>query len=486
MQDASRLFGQPVSGLRTAVQRNLGPAVADGPVRRQAATTVTVHPLRENRERATERRLEAAVLDLAAIRQPADVLSATLRAARDVTGAECAALALASTTIGDDARLACDDEGACDTVRAVLRDDPRLALADGEDEPLRIVMPGPRQAGRPPARALRSLLGVPIVLGGEMGTLYLVNRAGSRAFADHDVASTRRLAAHAEVAFENALVHQRALARAHELDQTNADLQRDIAAKSRFLANVSHELRTPLHAILLAAQLLRSPSGTVRGARQAPWLSATIEGSGRHLLSLIDDVVDLSRSETSDLGLHRVAMELQPLLADLRHQVEPLAKERQIRLAIAGGAGTRLTADPRRLRQVLLNLLANAIKFTEPGGRVRLHAAVEGGVLRVRVHDTGVGIASADIDRIFQPFERVAAGGTPGSGLGLTIARRIAELHGGTLTATSTPGIGSTFTLRIPSAPGTSTAGAPAADDQPVELRVPVGVAGSPMASATG
>jgi signal transduction histidine kinase len=235
-----------------------------------------------------------------------------------------------------------------------------------------------------------------------------------------------------------------------ELDRANAALHEQTAARTRFLASVSHELRTPLHAILVTAQLLADPSLARRDPRRAQGLPAVIEGTGRHVLRLIDDLVDLSRIELHDLRLEVVSLDLGVLLADVEHQVRPLAAEREIRLTMARGTGLRILADPLRLRQVLLNLLANAIKYTPPGGNVRLQLHVRAGILRLSVHDTGIGIAAADLDRAFEPFERLAGSDVPGAGLGLPIARRIMELHGGSLEATSLPGAGSVFTACLP------------------------------------
>ncbi len=453
MQDGSHVFRQSVH--RLPVGAGAPESVVGTATSRRVRPGATPGPWLEERDRAVDRRVLDAIIDLTALRHPTAVLHALLNAARDVTDAQSAAVRMPNATDPDRVDLLGDEASLGETVFAMLRDeDPAdaagAAVGLGETRTLRIAAPGRHRAGHPPGAGLHSLVGVPLKLGGQVGTLYVVNRRGRPGFTDRDVAVVTRLAAQAEVSFENALVHQRALALACELGQANAVLQAALTAKSRFLANVAHELRTPLHAILVAAQLLRDPSLVARDSRRARHLPVTIEASGRHLLGLIDDVDDLSRTETGDLGLRPVEMDLLPLLADVRRQVDPLARERRIRLMVAGGAGARVTADPLRLRQVLLNLLANAIKYTPPGGRVRLAAAVEAGTLRVSVHDTGVGIAPEDIERVFLPFERLARDGSPGAGLGLTIARRIAELHGGTLRATSAPGIGSTFTLRMP------------------------------------
>ncbi len=254
----------------------------------------------------------------------------------------------------------------------------------------------------------------------------------------------------AEVGVRDGMAHERALAVVRELEDANAALEAASRTRARFLANVSHELRTPLHAILIAAQLLGDSAASKRDPQRVRTLPATIDRTGRHLLELIDDLIDLARIDLSDLRLHVSTTELAPLLDDVRRQTEPLAEERDIRLAIAGGAAIRVRADPLRLRQVILNLLVNAIKYTPRGGHVRLTVEERAGGLRISVRDTGAGIAPGDLERAFEPFERLEQHETPGAGLGLPLARRIVELHGGTLTARSTRGIGSVFTVHLP------------------------------------
>jgi signal transduction histidine kinase len=145
-----------------------------------------------------------------------------------------------------------------------------------------------------------------------------------------------------------------------------------------------------------------------------------------------------------------VPMDLRATIEDAAGQVRPLADERGIELSTDGDDGIALRGDPRRLRQVLVNLLANAVKYTPPGGHVRLGVELDREGLRLSVLDTGIGIDLADLERAFDPFERLAGTEVPGAGLGLPIARRIMELHGGGLTATSLPGLGSVFTAHLP------------------------------------
>jgi signal transduction histidine kinase len=306
------------------------------------------------------------------------------------------------------------------------------------------------------------------------GSLYLLRDAGAPPFSAEDAALAQRLVSQAEVSLENANAHQRALAVVGDLDRANAALQAASAARSRFLANVSHELRTPLHAILISAELMADPSTAVRDPDRALKLPSTIGRTGRHLLDLIEDLVDLSRMELHDLRMDLVPMDLGPAIADAIGQVGPLADERGIDLSCSGGEGLRVRVDPKRLRQVLVNLLGNAIKYTPRGGKVRLTATSRWDGLRLSVLDTGIGIDPEDLERAFEPFERVSQLGTTGAGLGLPIARRIMELHGGTLTATSMPGLGSVFTAWVP-----ADAILPAVS-QPVPLREGTGATAAP------
>jgi PAS domain S-box-containing protein len=229
-------------------------------------------------------------------------------------------------------------------------------------------------------------------------------------------------------------------------------------AKSEFLANVSHEIRTPMTSIVGYAELLLAPDRS--SEERSAWLQS-LRRSGAHLLRLIDDILDLSRLETSSLEVERVACSPAQVLGD----VASLLRER----AAAKGLGfevrfvspipERIESDPTRLRQILVNLAGNAIKFTERGSVVleaRLEREAEEPRLRIDVVDTGVGIAPEACARLFQPFTQ-ADGSTSrrfgGSGLGLAISRRLARMLGGEVEVESVPGQGSTFRLRVSTGP---------------------------------
>lgn len=239
------------------------------------------------------------------------------------------------------------------------------------------------------------------------------------------------------------------------LDRTNVELARASEAKSAFLASMSHELRTPLSGILLGAEILRDPSLGPIEEKKIRDLGGKILGSGRHLLGLIDDLLDLSKIEAGRLDLRLQPVFLAPLLAEVDSAVRPIAEDKGVALEIPSPED-QIQADPLRVRQVLINLFTNAVKFTEPGGRVWAQVVSRKDTVAISVRDTGIGIERKDLKRIFEPFEQVAGGTRQGAGLGLAISKRIVELHGGRLTVSSQPGTGSTFILTFPKAAPTA------------------------------
>jgi signal transduction histidine kinase/CheY-like chemotaxis protein/purine-cytosine permease-like protein len=239
--------------------------------------------------------------------------------------------------------------------------------------------------------------------------------------------------------------------------RTDAELQRakDLAeaanqAKTRYVTGMTHELRTPLNSILGYAQILLKDDAV--GGEQRTAVD-TIRRSGEHLHGLIDGLLDLARIEAGKLRLDVAPVSMQELQDDIVGMVAPqaAAKGLAFELRCDGRVPAYVRADARRLRQILINLLANAIRFTERGS-VTLHLDHTREVTRFHVIDTGIGIAQQDLERIFLPFERGAAGrraGEPGTGLGLTITHLLTQLMGGELTVRSTPGAGSTFSVRL-------------------------------------
>lgn len=244
------------------------------------------------------------------------------------------------------------------------------------------------------------------------------------------------------------------------LDRTNAELARASEAKSAFLADMSHELRTPLSTVMMGAEMLQGSSDDGFDARMVRDLAGRILRNAKHLLALIEDLLDLSRIEAGRLELQVESVELSTLLCEAAETIAPMARKKGVRLDIPEAEGRRVQGDPLRIRQVLLNLLTNALKFTPAKGKVWIDVGMNAEAAVISVHDTGIGIRPEDLERIFDPFVQVSPSERRGAGLGLAISRRITELHGGSLTATSTPGTGSTFILVLPRVRGARTRGA--------------------------
>jgi signal transduction histidine kinase len=246
-----------------------------------------------------------------------------------------------------------------------------------------------------------------------------------------------------------------------------ADLQQAATMdreRSAFLAGLSHELRTPLNAILGFAHVLESEvDGPLsQDAREA---LSVIRQSGEHLRTLIDDILDLSALETGKLQLARRAVDVRLLAEQVMREASPAARDKPVRLAVTGDEGALSHADPLRVRQVLTNLVSNAVKFTARG-EVTVHVATRGRYVAVIVRDTGPGIPPDETSAIFQEYRQTGdvRARRAGTGLGLSIARRLVMMHGGTIQLESEVGQGSTFTITLPAwtppiagAPGAST-----------------------------
>jgi signal transduction histidine kinase len=257
--------------------------------------------------------------------------------------------------------------------------------------------------------------------------------------------------------------------RSRELEHLSQELLRANKAKSEFLANVSHELRTPLNAVVGFTELLRDGVYGELTPRQAGPVQR-IEASAAHLRGLVDQVLDLARMAAGRLEVHRELVDLRQVVLDTATEMEPLLAERRLTFSMSLGPQVpRVRTDPTHLRQILVNLLGNALKFTDSGGitvRTRVVTGAltgpgaeaprpEGTWVTLQVIDTGIGIAPQDHERIFDEFEQVNAGARAdsdhrGTGLGLPISRRLARLLGGDLRVESDTGRGSTFTVWLP------------------------------------
>ena len=243
--------------------------------------------------------------------------------------------------------------------------------------------------------------------------------------------------------------------RTAELKAENEALARAATLKDEFLASMSHELRTPLTSILGLTEAL---SEGVYGELQEMQLRSlkTITSSARHLLELINDILDLSKVEAGMLELQTESVPVAPLCEMALLFVKPTAFKKRHRVNFTPDPEAQfVTADPRRLKQILVNLLSNAVKFTPDSGSVGLEVSSDAaaGTIRFSVWDTGIGISPEDQQRLFQPFVQVYAGLSKqfvGTGLGLSLVKKMTELHGGTVTVESQPGSGARFTVELP------------------------------------
>lgn len=248
--------------------------------------------------------------------------------------------------------------------------------------------------------------------------------------------------------------------------------QRESQAKSQFLARMSHELRTPLNAVLGFAQLLLTEREHADVTLQRRRIEH-IHAAGEHLLSLINDVLDLSALESGELRLQLVPVALQALYSEALPLVENLARASRVSVQ-ATPTGLAVLADPVRLRQVLINLLSNAVKYNRPAGQVSIETVVGGDQVHVRVTDTGNGMSDEQLRHVFEPFNRLGAerAGIEGTGIGLAIVKASMQRMGGEITVRSRLGEGSCFELTLPRASVDSpvlAAAAPAAAHAPAE-----------------
>jgi signal transduction histidine kinase len=238
-----------------------------------------------------------------------------------------------------------------------------------------------------------------------------------------------------------------------ELTRLNEELAKANQLKSDFLANMSHELRTPLNSIIGFSDMLLTEEVGALSPTQRDFLE-TVARNGRHLLTLISELLDLSKIEAGRLRLTLEPLDLRDLLREAAENVRAQTEQRHHRLEIeVPDDPLRVTADHVRVRQILLNLLSNAIKFTPEGGRLRIVGRADHGGARVEVTDTGIGIAPADQPKLFREFVQLdpsASRHYEGTGLGLALCKRLVELHGGRIGVASDPGRGSTFWFTLP------------------------------------
>src|SRR5262245_11040769 len=292
---------------------------------------------------------------------------------------------------------------------------------------------------------VRAVLAVPMVREGNLiGCLAVTsNRPGEFATETGDL--LRTFATQSALAIQNARLFR-------EIEQKSRELEAASRHKSEFLANMSHELRTPLNAVIGFSEVLSERIFGELNEKQEEYLK-DIHASGHHLLSLINDILDLSRIEAGRMELDVADFDLPTAIDNALTLVRERATRRSIalRTTVDERLG-QIQGDGRKIRQVLLNLLSNAIKFTQEGGWIEVRATPVNGFLEVAVSDTGVGIAPEDHEAVFEEFRQVGTADkkVEGTGLGLALSRKFIELHGGKIWVNSQIGAGSTFTFTIP------------------------------------
>lgn len=327
----------------------------------------------------------------------------------------------------------------------------------------------PRHVGFPEGHpAMRSLLGVPIAFANEtLGAIYLADRADAQPFDEGHQRMIETLASACAIALSNlrhmeselAKINRRLQSREVELELLNEELARANEAKSQFLANTSHELRTPLNAIIGFSGLLKEPRLGSLTDKQKRYVEH-VHASGNRLLTIINDLLDISKIEAGMMNIEEAPCQPGSIVRDVVNELAPLAESKHIALTAEGmrEGEDQVMLDTGKFRQMLVNLVGNAIKFTPEEGDVHVRLAMEAPapgkrIVRVDVRDTGCGIAREDQERIFEPFVQ-ARGGLArehgGTGLGLALTRRQARMLGGAIRLESEVGKGSCFSIELP------------------------------------
>jgi GAF domain-containing protein len=295
-------------------------------------------------------------------------------------------------------------------------------------------------------QGLRALMVAPMIWEGEGVGAVFVGREHPGPYSAKEIALLKTFADQAVIAIQNARLFREIQDKSKQLEIANQH-------KSEFLANMSHELRTPLNAIIGFSEVLLERLFGELNDKQDDYLK-DIHSSGRHLLNLINDILDLSKVEAGRMELERATFDLPTAIGNAMALIRERAQKHAIALDVHIEPGlASIDADERKLKQILLNLLSNAVKFTPDGGRIEVRALCVGDDLKIAVEDTGIGIAASDHEAVFEEFRQVGRQYTSkheGTGLGLALTRRFVELHGGTIRVDSEPGKGSVFTFVLP------------------------------------
>jgi signal transduction histidine kinase len=290
----------------------------------------------------------------------------------------------------------------------------------------------------------RSEMALPLKVGKQVIGVLDVQSAEREAFDEDDIAVLQTMADQLAVALQNA--------RAYERLRDTADKLREVdELKMQFIANMSHELRTPLNSIIgFSRVILKGIDGPITELQKKDL--TTIYNSGQHLLDLINDVLDISKIEAGKMELDLAEVELPPLIESALNTTTGLLRDKPILLRRELTPLPRIRADGQRVRQILLNLLSNAAKFTQEG-EIAVRAGLENGSVFVHISDTGPGIPADKLEHLFDAFYQVDGSATRragGTGLGLAITKSFVEMHGGTIGVQSTVGAGTTFSVHLP------------------------------------
>ncbi|MGH7811274.1 MAG: ATP-binding protein [Candidatus Binatia bacterium] len=302
----------------------------------------------------------------------------------------------------------------------------------------------------------RTYLSAPLRQRRELVGVLTARRNEVRPFTPAQIKLLETFADQAVIAIENVRLFKELQERNREIEDKSRQIEAANRHKSEFLANMSHELRTPLNAIIGFSEVLKERMFGDLNEKQAEYTDDILT-SGQHLLSLINEILDLSKVEAGRMELELATFDLPLAIDNARTFVRERATRHGINLDV--NVDERLgdfVGDERKIKQILLNLLSNAVKFTPEGGRIGITARQTNGAVEISVSDTGIGISAEDQPKIFEEFRQVgsdSAKKVEGTGLGLTLAKKFVELHGGKIWVTSAMGKGSTFSFTLPERP---------------------------------
>ena len=330
--------------------------------------------------------------------------------------------------------------------------EPNVELALAQREPIQVAdlrEQAPSAVNEIILRAgFRALLVAPLLRGEEVVGMLVVRRRTPGAFPQNTVDLIKTFAAQSVLAIQNARLF-------HEIEDKSRELELAGQHKSQFLANMSHELRTPLNAIIGYSEILQEEVADLGQEGLVPDLKK-VESAGRHLLGLINDILDLSKVEAGRMDVFLEDVEVVPLLEEVRALIVPLAEKNgnTLELRLADDLGT-IRTDRTKLKQSLLNVLSNGSKFTENGRLTLVSERFETDqpMIRFAISDTGIGMTEEQLGRLFQAFSQADSSTSKkygGTGLGLAISRQFCQLLGGDITVASRPNEGSTFTITLP------------------------------------